>query len=84
VDVLEREPMVDPRAIAVEQLIDSTLQHARENLIDGITAVPIRSLGSSIQRDLIKRRQYKQPSCESPMSVRIATKKPGTSSGLPF
>ncbi|XP_017043934.1 cilia- and flagella-associated protein 44 [Drosophila ficusphila] len=84
VDVLEREPMVDPRAIGVEQLIESTLQHAQENLLDGITAVPVRKLGSSIQRDLIKRRQYKQPSCESPMSVRIATKKPGHSTGLPF
>ncbi|KAH8410145.1 hypothetical protein KR009_006835, partial [Drosophila setifemur] len=83
VDVLEREPMVDPRAIGVEKLIESTLQHAHNNLLDGITAVPVRKLGNSIQRDLIKRRQYKQPSCESPMSVRIATKKTNVS-GLPF
>ncbi|XP_034669320.1 cilia- and flagella-associated protein 44 [Drosophila subobscura] len=83
VDILEREPMVDPRAINVEKLIASTLQHAKENLLDGITAVPVRKLGGNIQRDLIKRRQYKPPSCESPMSVRIASKK-SSGSGLPF
>ncbi|KAH8333140.1 hypothetical protein KR074_006765, partial [Drosophila pseudoananassae] len=84
VDVLEREPMIDPRAIDIEDLIHNTLRHARENLLDGITAVPVRKLGSNIQRDLIKRRQYKPPSCESPMSVRIATKKAPNVSGLPF
>ncbi|KAH8249465.1 hypothetical protein KR032_009855 [Drosophila birchii] len=75
VDVLEREPMVDPRAIDVDKLIESTLQHAQDNLLDGITAVPVRKLGSSIQRDLIKRRQYKPTGCAPPMSVRIASKK---------
>ncbi|XP_068141565.1 cilia- and flagella-associated protein 44 [Drosophila tropicalis] len=83
VDVLEREPMVDPRAIGVEALIESTMKHAAENLLDGITAVPVRKVCSNIQKELVKRRQYKQPSCQSPMSIRIATKKT-TGPGGPF
>ncbi|XP_020806019.1 uncharacterized protein LOC110182328 [Drosophila serrata] len=76
VDVLEREPMVDPRAIDVDNLIASCLNHAQDNLLDGITALPVRKLASSIQRDLIKRRQYKQQGCQQQqMSVRIASKK---------
>ncbi|EDW71227.1 cilia- and flagella-associated protein 44 isoform X2 [Drosophila virilis] len=84
VDVLEREPMSDPRAINVEELITSTLRHAQENLLDGITALPIRQLGNGIQRELLKRRQYKPPNCQSPLAVRIASKKPTPNTGLPF
>ncbi|TDG46464.1 hypothetical protein AWZ03_007120 [Drosophila navojoa] len=84
VDVLEREPMVDPRAINVEQLIELTLQYAKENLLDGITALPIRKLGNDIQKQLQKRRQFKHPSCQSPLAVRIASKKSTPNTGLPF
>ncbi|XP_030383032.1 cilia- and flagella-associated protein 44 [Scaptodrosophila lebanonensis] len=82
VDILDRDPMIDARAISVENLIESTLQHAKDNLLDGITAIPLRKVSANIQRDLLKRRQYKPPSCQSPMLVRIAKKQGGT--GLKF
>lgn len=84
VDVLEREPMADPRAINVEELVSSTLKHAQDNLLDNITALPLRQVGNSIQKALLKRRQYKSPNCQSPLSVRIASKKPTSNTGLPF
>ncbi|KAL7741509.1 hypothetical protein ACLKA6_000823 [Drosophila palustris] len=84
VDVLEREPMADPRAINVEELVSSTLKHAQENLLDNITAMPLRLVGNNIQKALLKRRQYKSPNCQSPLSVRIASKKPTANTGLPF
>ncbi|XP_062127425.1 cilia- and flagella-associated protein 44 [Drosophila sulfurigaster albostrigata] len=84
VDVLEREPMADPRAINVDELVSSTLQHAQENLLDNVTALPLAQVGSKIQKALLKRRQYKTPNCQSPLSVRIASKKPSAKTGLPF
>lgn len=82
VDVLEREPMVDPRAINVEELVNLTLQHAKENLLDTVTAVPLRQMATNIKKMLLKRRQYKTAPCQSPLAVRISSKKPKT--GLPF
>ncbi|KAH8293138.1 hypothetical protein KR044_006149, partial [Drosophila immigrans] len=84
VDVLEREPMADPRAINVDELVSSTLKHAQENLLDSVTAMPLAQVGSKIQKALLKRRQYKSPNCSSPLSVRIASKKPVNKTGLPF
>lgn len=82
VDILEREPMADPRAINVEELVDLTVEHAKENLLDVITELPLRQMAANIKKALLKRRQYKTPPCQSPLAVRISSKKP--KAGLPF
>ncbi|XP_054742319.1 cilia- and flagella-associated protein 44 [Anastrepha obliqua] len=43
---------IDPRCINVDDIVDKTVKYARENLLDGITAMPIRRLAENLYKEL--------------------------------
>lgn len=54
--ILEKEEFIEPKCISIEGLVESVVAYAKANLLDGITAIPIKRLASSISRELLKRK----------------------------
>lgn len=50
--LLEDDTHIDPRCINVDDIVDKTVKYARENLLDGITAMPIRRLAENLYKEL--------------------------------
>lgn len=56
VDNLSKEPFFDNRCINVEGLVDKVVEYAKANLLDAITAIPIRQLAVRVQKEYSKRK----------------------------
>ncbi|XP_046809374.1 cilia- and flagella-associated protein 44 [Lucilia cuprina] len=56
VDNLEKEVSFDGRGINIEGLVDKVVDYAKSNLLDTITAIPIRQLAVRVQKEYLKRR----------------------------
>lgn len=56
VDNLEKEPYFDGRSINIEGLVEKVVEYAKANLLDAITAIPIRQLAVRVQKEYNKRK----------------------------
>lgn len=56
VDNLEKETNFDGRCINIEGLVEKVVEYAKANLLDTITAIPIRQLAVRVQKEYSKRR----------------------------
>lgn len=56
VDHVEKESYFDGRCINVEGVVESVCDYAKTNLLDAITAIPIRNLTVRIQKEYNRRR----------------------------
>ncbi|CAD7000651.1 unnamed protein product [Ceratitis capitata] len=50
--LLADDSQIDPRCINADDIVDKTVKYARENLLDSITAMPIRRLADNLDREL--------------------------------
>ncbi|XP_039950900.1 cilia- and flagella-associated protein 44 isoform X1 [Bactrocera tryoni] len=50
--LLGDDAKIDPRCINVDDIVDKMVKYARENLLDGITAMPIRRLAGNLYKEL--------------------------------
>ncbi|KAM7351532.1 cilia- and flagella-associated protein 44 isoform 2-T2 [Cochliomyia hominivorax] len=56
VDNLKKESYIDARGINIEGLVDQVVEYAKANLLDTITAIPIRQLAVRVQKEYAKRK----------------------------
>lgn len=56
VDNLEKETAFDGRSINIEGLVEKVVEYAKENLLDTITAIPMRHLAVRVQKEYSKRK----------------------------
>ncbi|XP_013116263.2 cilia- and flagella-associated protein 44 [Stomoxys calcitrans] len=79
-DNLEKEPYFDGRCINIEGLVDKVVEYAKANLLDAITAIPIRNLAVRVQKECSKRRPQNALSVRCSIgSVSVSMKSKGPS-----
>lgn len=80
-DNLEKEPYFDGRCINIEGLVEAIVEYAKTNLLDAITAIPIRNLAVRVQKECSKRRPNNALSvrCSIGSVQSVSVKSKGTS-----
>ncbi|XP_075152852.1 cilia- and flagella-associated protein 44 [Haematobia irritans] len=77
-DNLEKEPHFDGRCINIEGLVEKVVEYAKMNLLDAITAIPIRNLAVRVQKECSKRRPQNALSVRCSIgSVSVSVKSKG-------
>lgn len=75
VENLEKEPYFDGRCINVEGLVEKISKYAKENLLDNVTVIPIRSLANKIQEIYLARHPSKLFTTDCNLSVTLNKKR---------